>query len=182
MLMAFAAAAVGLGGIVARDQHPLPPEKAELEAFIERWREEAPPQRSKAEVARERPEAVADPRPEEGLFTDVPAPLSPAFYDLEGNAWQTLLGNRVITVYSGALDENPAQGVVVVFTRTLPNPAAPAHELDPEFEASEEQYLTPRKLGSVRIVAERGGLIELQAAQGGTSTFNLASRRFVETG
>lgn len=173
-----AAVAAPLVWAATRDEEPLPPEKAALEARIAQDRAEglARARPKPADPSVERPAPERDPAPPTGVIEEISPPVPASRYLLE-NGWQDLLGSDLVSVYAGASTDDPAQGVVLVLTMAWEHarnaPVADTGQL------ALTAYPTPSREGSVRVTGARGPLLLLQAASGARFTFNVASRTYV---
>lgn len=88
---------------------------------------------------------------------------------LIANRWQGTVAGTFVVVYAGRLTTPPDQGLVGVSVGT---PGTPAFSL--------QQYPTPTKTGSVRIVAENGTLLTLMSDNGVIFTFDVGTRMFTQ--
>ncbi|MCX6020577.1 MAG: hypothetical protein NTZ05_02395 [Chloroflexi bacterium] len=144
----------------------LPPVKQRIEDQYERERVEGLQRRAPKGPAARMATVSDDQFRPSGIIERGPAPFSTEDVTVR-NQWQQQVDGVWVQVYAGALAENPAQGVVVV-----------ASEGAAAREAATDRYLAPRPSGALRIVAESGGRLTLEAADGKQLAFDLASRRF----
>jgi hypothetical protein len=80
--------------------------------------------------------------------------------------WVGKIGGSYIVVYTGSIRNDPSQGVVYVF---------------PENVGSWLKFLTPAKVGSIKVVNYRNNRLILASDQGDTLYFDVAARRFANT-
>lgn len=88
------------------------------------------------------------------------------------NRWYRKAPDQTVVVFAGSDGFDPSQGVVHVV-------------IDPGPEATERpegsgRYLTPSKSGAVRIVGAEGEVLRLEAENGDTFYFDVASTSFVD--
>ena len=167
-LAALIAAAAPLGQMATATPPDtgLPPEKQSIEDQYERERNEGLQRRApKGPAARIATVGDDQFRPS-GIIERGPAPFSTEDVVVR-NQWQQQVDGVWVQVYAGALAENPAQGVVIV-----------AAEGAAAREAATERYLAPQQSGALRVVAESGSRLTLEAADGSVLAFDLASRTF----
>ena len=82
------------------------------------------------------------------------------------NSWFGFVDGNTITVFAGALLDEPEQGAVHLFMNF------PTRGFD-------EQILTPTKHGGVRVVSEHNNRLTLVSTDGTTYYFDVPARRFV---
>jgi hypothetical protein len=109
------------------------------------------------------------PVPPTGIYEDARIKFSgEKLFLATENLWQGFVGGYSVSIYVGALLDDPTQGAIVVYLR-LP------------YRSYFERILTPEKHGSVRVVAETNNRLTLVAADGAIFYFDVPARRFVDT-
>jgi hypothetical protein len=84
------------------------------------------------------------------------------------NSWFGLVGGNRVTIYAGALLDDPSQGAIMLHLM-LPN------------RSYFERVLTPVKQGALQVVDEHNNRLTLATADGATTYFDVPARRFVTT-
>ncbi len=112
--------------------------------------------------------ADVPPTPEAGI-RDVQISPFRAQDALIANRWQGTVAGTLVVVYAGRLTTSPDQGLVAV---SIGTPGTPAFSL--------QQYPTPAKAGSVRIIAENDSLLTLVSDNGTSFIFDVSTRMFVQ--
>lgn len=84
------------------------------------------------------------------------------------SVWGQTVGLNHFSVYAGAAEYDPSQGMIVVQTYTLTG----GHLLDEDFRA-------PYGTGWLRIVSASGHLLSLETETGSILVFDFDSRRFL---
>ena len=107
-----------------------------------------------------------------GAIVKVQPPFSNSMYHIE-NTWYTDLDSkRRLYVYAGSMSAPGGgytdQGIVIIQVPSSTGEILPI-----------SQYLTPEKLGSVRVVGAVGDRLILQSTSGTTFYFDVPSRQFV---
>jgi hypothetical protein len=82
------------------------------------------------------------------------------------NGWSGIDNGNLVSVWVGSLIDDPQQGALHLML-TLP------------YRSNQEQFLTPEKVGALRIVAEQNNRLTLASANGATYYFDVPARRFV---
>jgi len=103
-----------------------------------------------------------------GIFESPQAPFTPALYRIS-NQWQGRIGDEFVQVFAGAKTADPSQGVVVVLTTS-------AIDLSNRTPQTGGFYLTPEKLGALRIVSADGTHLTLATPSGKRFAFDVISR------
>lgn len=147
----------------------LPPDR---QAFLDRQATEIAAAPQGPPVTKGPPVAIlaADvpPTPESGI-RDIQISPFRAQEALIANRWQGTVAGTFVVVYAGRLTTSPDQGLVAVSVGT---PGTPAFSL--------QQYPTPARVGSVRIIAESGSLLTLVSDNGTSVTFDVGTRMFTQ--
>lgn len=84
------------------------------------------------------------------------------------NGWAGLIDGNQVSIYAGALLDDPDQGAIVIFI-TLP------------YRNFSEKILTPTKHGGVRILGEQNNRLILQAIDNNFFYFDVPARQFVSS-
>lgn len=84
------------------------------------------------------------------------------------NRWQGVVGSEIITIWAGALAEDPEQGVLYI----------QRHSMSRKF-ISGGRYLTLEKAGSIRIVDVQENRLILNTEDGHIFYFDVPGERFV---
>jgi len=95
--------------------------------------------------------------PEPGIFEGAPAPVSPDDFTTQ-NGWQGEVDGQWVRVFAGARTYQPEQGALIVL---------------PEGAAKEEWVEGPAGAGALRVVAEQGLTLLVEAADGTRLVFDL---------
>jgi hypothetical protein len=102
-----------------------------------------------------------------GIYSDTKVQASGLKIGMDAqNSWFGFVGGNDVTVFAGALLDEPDQGVVHLFTNF------PTRSFD-------EQILTPTKHGGVHVVSEQNNRLTLVSTDGTTYYFDVPARRFV---
>lgn len=95
-----------------------------------------------------------------GLTQSGLAPLPGSLYDIR-NQYQSLIGDRHVAVYAGALRADPGQGVVVVINRGL----------DPSLVSAPQVYRIGNHQGALEIMSATRGVLVLRSGSGASFVF-----------
>jgi hypothetical protein len=102
-----------------------------------------------------------------GIYSDTHVQASGVKIGMDAqNSWFGFVDGNAITVFAGALLDEPDQGAVHLFTNF------PTRSFD-------EQILTPTKHGGVRVMSEQNNRLTLVSIDGTTYYFDVPARRFV---
>jgi hypothetical protein len=102
-----------------------------------------------------------------GIYSDTGVQASGLKIGMDAqNSWFGFVDGNAITVFGGALLDQPDQGAVHLFTNF------PTRSFD-------EQILTPTKHGGVRVVSVQNNRLTLVSTDGTTYYFDVPARRFV---
>lgn len=191
-ILAGALAVIGLpAGLAASgsflpEDHGLPPEKALLEQNAARVQAEA-----RAEAAGRakpsdrfagRPRPQLNGQPPTGVV-ELSSPFRAEEYTLRSVGWQTVVGGERVTLYAGSLGSDPAQGVVVVTTASLPvanRPADLRNEVDPTERFAAQAFPAPARDGALEVRSAHGMRVELTSQSGARLAFDVATRKYVK--
>ena len=104
-----------------------------------------------------------------GIYDDQRVKISAALLFIDAqNAWGGFIDGHRFTLYAGALQSNPDQGVVYMVT------SLPGGKLF-------EQYVTPSKQGALRVVSEQNNRLALVALDDTMFYFDIPTRQFVDS-
>jgi hypothetical protein len=104
-----------------------------------------------------------------GIYSDTGVQASGLKIGMDAqNSWFGFVDGNTITVFAGALLDEPDQGAVHLFLN-LPT------------RGFDEQILTPTQHGGVRVVSEQNNRLTLVSTDGTTYYFDLPARRFVDS-
>ncbi|TDA65233.1 MAG: hypothetical protein D9V45_11590 [Chloroflexi bacterium] len=108
-----------------------------------------------------------------GIITDAPAPIfqhgpEVGKYEFNDGAWKEERYDSFITIWSGHLRDTPTQGIVLV-------------AIMPHYNPNQRDYVfqSPAAAGDLRITGAEGERLILNAAQGRTFYFDVASLSFI---
>jgi hypothetical protein len=161
-----AGSAIFLGGSVLgspREGESLRAEKRALLEREDRLRAETPVRPKPKAPQAPGPAIPSDAEWPEGIFDDGEFPSADYRFV---NRWTGRMRGSHVTVYAGSYAANPSRGVVLVMTVSMNLKDVHARE-----------YPSPG-VGPVRIVAVRGALLSLVAADGARLGFDVVSRTF----
>jgi hypothetical protein len=85
------------------------------------------------------------------------------------NIWQGKLEGKLLAVYAGRSWEDPQQGLLVIYS--IKQNMAPI---------SVNEYKTPTKSGTIKIVKESNDKLVLESENGTTFTFDIKTNTFVD--
>lgn len=111
------------------------------------------------------PEATSESLPPTGILEDIQPPFPPMKYTIT-STWQDFVDGNLTRVYSGALGEDPLQGVLIVTQRNREGGGV---------------FLTSEKLGSLTITSADGTRLLIQAESGVLLFFDTAAMQFIST-
>lgn len=106
-----------------------------------------------------------------GIFERSQAPFSATLYQIT-NQWQGQIGSEFVRVYAGAKTADPTQGIIVVLTTSTV-------DLADHTRQTGGLFLTPDKLGALRIVSANGPQLTLVTPGGRQFMFDAAARTLV---
>ena len=168
LLAAFAAAVFGLPlAVAASTDNQLPPGKA-AEAQPNPPTLQTPPGLD----TRKPPARPATPEPQwrSGIIDSGLAPFPSSLYTIV-NQWQDIVAGKHVNVYAGADANDPQQGLLVVQTTPL----------DESESSPPDVYRAADRVGSLEIVRAEGAVLTLQAGNGSTYRFVVATRQLAPT-
>ena len=110
-------------------------------------------------------EATSESLSPTGLLEDIQPPFPPMKYIIT-STWQDFVNGNLTRVYSGALGEDPLQGVLIVTQRTSEGGGV---------------FLTSERLGTLTITSADGSRLLIQAERGELLIFDVASMQFIST-
>lgn len=166
LLTASAGLALALRRSAGQGADQLPPGKQEV---LDLEKQELEAALSKPEPARpsspQPPFATPDPPPPTGILANPQAPF-PASAGKFNNKWAGIVGGYYVQAVAGATREDPAQGLVLVWS-------TPLEQLSPTGRGHSGRYLSPQKGGALEIVGEQGGVLKLVSSGGAVLYFSV---------
>ena len=102
-----------------------------------------------------------------GIYDDQRVKISAALLFIDAqNAWSGIVDGQHFTLYAGALQSDPEQGVVFMITESL---------------STFEQFVSPSKHGVLRALDEQNDRVILIALDGTMFYFDVPTRQFVDS-